>query len=88
MEVFESLKTAGLRVEANLGPENIKAKIRWAITERIPYQVIVGERDAAGKTVSVRTKTAEQGAMTIEEFINRCQQEISTRGVTRATAGV
>ena len=55
--------------------------------EKIPYQLVVGERDAAAKTVAVRTKSAEQGAMSIQEFINRCEQEISTRGVAPATAG-
>jgi threonyl-tRNA synthetase len=85
-EVTDALKAAGLRVEANLGPENIKAKIRWAISEKIPYQLVVGERDAANKTVSVRTKSAEQGAMSVAEFINRCQQEVATKGQAPVSA--
>jgi threonyl-tRNA synthetase len=86
-EVVSALKTAGLRVEANLGSEKINAKVRAAVMDKIPYLVVVGERDAANKTISVRTKAAEQGAMSVQEFINRCTQEIATRGQTPATAG-
>ncbi len=84
-EVFDALKAAGLRVEANLGSEKIGAKIRTALMQKIPYQLVVGERDAAAKTVAVRTKAAEQGSMTAEEFISRSMHEISTRGHTPGT---
>src|SRR5437660_5858839 len=87
-EVLNALQTAGLRVESNLGSEKINAKVRAAVMDKIPYLVVVGERDAAGKTISVRTKSAEQGAMSVQEFINRCTQEIVTRGQTPATAGI
>jgi threonyl-tRNA synthetase len=85
-EVLSALKTAGLRAEANLGSDKIGAKIRVALMEKVPYQLVVGERDAAAKTVAVRTKAAEQGAMSLEEFINRCEQEVATRGVAAATS--
>ncbi len=80
--VLEQLKAAGLRVEANLGSEKIGAKIRQAVMEKIPYQIVVGERDAAGKTVAVRTKSGEQGAVPIEDFIRKCQAEIESRSLT------
>jgi threonyl-tRNA synthetase len=85
-EVVDALKAAGLRVEANLNPDKINAKVRAAIMEKIPYQLVVGERDAANRTVSVRTKSAEQGAMSVEEFINRASQEIESKGQSHATA--
>ena len=52
----------------------------------IPYQIVVGERDAAAKTVAVRTRAGEQGAVPVGEFIERCLQEIGTRGVSQAVA--
>jgi threonyl-tRNA synthetase len=55
------------------------------LLEKIPYQLIVGERDAAAGTVAVRTKSAEQGSMLLAEFINRCEQEIDTKGQAPAT---
>jgi len=81
-EVLATLKAAGLRVEANLGGEKIGAKIRTAVMEKIPYQVVVGERDAAAKTVAVRTKAGEQGAVPVDEFVKRALAEIVGREQT------
>jgi threonyl-tRNA synthetase len=78
-EVIDALKSAGLRIESNLSSEKINAKVRAAIVDKIPYQLVVGQRDAANKTVSVRTKAAEQGAMSVEAFIERCKQEVAAR---------
>jgi len=84
-QVVDAMKAADLRVTQNLGSEKIGAKIRTALLEKIPYQLIVGERDAAAGTVAVRTKSAEQGSMLLAEFINRCEQEIDTKGQAPAT---
>ena len=80
-EVIATLKAAGLRVESNLGSEKIGAKIRVAVMEKIPYQVVVGERDAAARTIAVRTKAGEQGAVPIDEFVKRCQEEVAGRAL-------
>jgi threonyl-tRNA synthetase len=85
-EVFEQIKAAGIRVDANLGSEKINAKVRTAVLEKIPYLLVVGERDAANKTIAVRTKVAEQGSMTVEEFVGRSKQEISSRVLPQAPA--
>jgi threonyl-tRNA synthetase len=88
--VVEALQSAGLRVEARFGPEKIGAKIRDASMEKIPYLLIVGEQEAQAGKVAVRTprnaEKPDQGAMSLAEFINRAEQEISTRGVAPATA--
>ena len=55
------------------------AKVRTAVLEKIPYLLVVGERDAANKTISIRTKAAEQGATTVEEFVEKCREEIGSR---------
>ena len=59
----------------------IKGKVRKALEELIPYLVIVGERDAAAKTMALRTREKEQGTMTVEAFVERCKVEISSRSV-------
>jgi threonyl-tRNA synthetase len=89
-QVVDALRTAGLRVEPRFGPEKVGAKIRDASMEKIPYLLIVGEQEAQGGKVSVRTprnaEKPDQGQMPLEEFMNRAEQEITTRGVTHATA--
>ena len=80
-EVLNTLKAAGMRVEANLGSEKIGAKVRVAVMEKIPYQIVVGERDAAARTIAVRTKAGEQGAVAVDDFVKKCQAEISGRAL-------
>jgi threonyl-tRNA synthetase len=84
-EVVLALKEAGLRVEADLGAEKIGAKIRLATLQKVPYMLIVGEKEVAGKLVAVRTRAgADLGQIPVMEFIERCQQEIATRGAAKA----
>lgn len=84
-EVVEALEEGGLRVEAHLGADKIGAKIRLASLEKIPYMLIVGEKEVAGKLVAVRTRAGvDLGQMPLMEFIERCQQEIALRGAARA----
>jgi threonyl-tRNA synthetase len=89
-QVVDSLRAAGLRVEPRFGPEKIGAKIRDASMEKIPYLLIIGEQEAQAGKVSVRTprnaEKPDQGSMPLQEFIQRAEQEIATKGVTHATA--
>jgi threonyl-tRNA synthetase len=89
-EVMEALKTAGLRAEGRFGPEKIGAKIRAASMEKIPYLLVVGEQEAQAGKVAVRARgdKPDQGQMPLAEFIQRCEQEVSTRGAAHATAAV
>jgi threonyl-tRNA synthetase len=88
-QVVESLKAAGLRVEPLFGPEKVGSKIRDASMAKIPYLLIVGEQEANAGKVSVRTprnaEKPDQGQMPLAEFVQRAQQEISTKGVSHAT---
>jgi len=80
-EVVQTIKDSGLRVEQDLGADKIGAKIRQATMQKVPYMLIVGEKEVAVKLVAVRTRAgADLGQMPLLEFIERCQQEISTRG--------
>jgi threonyl-tRNA synthetase len=83
--VIDAMKEAGLRVESDLSPDKIGAKIRLATLQKIPYMLILGEKEMTAKRVAVRTRAGQdQGQMTLTEFIERCQQEIATRGVAKA----
>jgi len=87
-EVIAALKEDNLRVEANLSSDKVGAKIRDASLAKIPYQLILGEKEAAAGEVSVRAMGAgDVGKMSTSEFIQRCRQEIATRGAAHATPG-
>ena len=87
-EVVDALKAAGLRVEANLGAEKIGAKIRQASMDKVPYMLVLGEKEVASRQVAVRHRTeGDKGALSLEEFINRCEEEIATKGAAPAVKG-
>ncbi len=53
--------------------------------EKVPYMLIVGEKEVAGKLVAVRTRGGHDiGQMPLTEFVERCQQEIALRGAGKA----
>ncbi|MDB5330195.1 MAG: thrS [Phycisphaerales bacterium] len=84
-EVDQALKAEGLRAEGDFGPDKVGAKIRDAALQKIPYMLIIGEQEAAARGVSVRPRgTADQNRMPLTEFIQRCRQELATRGATPA----
>jgi len=81
-KVAEMLRGAGIRVELDLSAEKIGAKIRTATLAKIPYLLIVGQREEAENTVSVRTRAGkDEGAVAVEDLIRRIQAEIQSRVV-------
>jgi threonyl-tRNA synthetase len=79
--VRDSLKAAGLRVELDERQEKIGYKIREAQLQKIPYMLVVGDREAAEGTVSVRTRAGgDQGASPVAAFIEAAQREIADKG--------
>jgi threonyl-tRNA synthetase len=86
-QVVDALKKENIRVEPNLGPEKIGAKIRTAAMEKIPYSLIIGEQEAAAQKVAVRNNraNADMGQMALTELIQRLDQEIRTKGAAPAT---
>ena len=68
--VQSRLKEAGLRVDMDAGEERMNAKIRNAQMQKIPYMLVVGDREQEGGAVSVRLRSGEDlKSKTIEEFI-------------------
>ena len=80
-EVFEALRAAGVRVEMDNRNEKIGYMIREAQTVgRVPYMVIIGQKEVENGTVSVRYRdTAENETMTLDAFIEKITREIKDR---------
>jgi threonyl-tRNA synthetase len=75
-EVAGRLRAEGLRVEADVSAEKLGAKIRKAQMEKIPYMVVVGEKDMAARVVSPRTREGQQQpASQLDEFALRLAKE-------------
>jgi threonyl-tRNA synthetase len=84
--VYEMLRNAGLRAESDLRNEKITYKIREHSLQKLPYQVIVGDKEMAASKVAVRTRKGEDlGQMTVADFVARLASEIAARS---AAAGV
>jgi threonyl-tRNA synthetase len=82
-EVEETLKKQGFRVESDLRNEKIGFKIREHTIQRIPYILVVGNREVEGGAVSVRTQKGEDlGSMTVEAFADLMNKEVSTMSQT------
>jgi len=76
----ESLLRRGLRVETDLRNEKIGFKIREHTLARIPYLLVVGDREMEQESVAVRSRTGEDlGSMTTEEFAERVADEVRRR---------
>jgi threonyl-tRNA synthetase len=74
--VVERLKGAGLRVEVDERQEKIGFKIREAQLQKIPYMLVVGDKEAADGTVAVRSRVGgDQGAQTVAAFIEAANNE-------------
>jgi threonyl-tRNA synthetase len=79
-EVTAALKAAGFRAFADLRNEKITYKIREHSLQKLPYQVILGDKELQTGQVAVRTRTGEDlGAMPLASFIERLQQETASR---------
>ncbi len=79
-EIKKQLEAAGLRVEVDDRSEKIGFKIRSAQLEKVPYMVIVGDKDIENNTISIRSrKEGEIGAMKVQDFITAIVEEIEEK---------
>jgi len=85
--VADRLREAGLRVELDGSPEKIGAKIRRATLEKVPYMLVVGQREVEAANVSVRQRTAgDLGTMPVDQLVAELRKEIETKGRKTLTA--
>jgi threonyl-tRNA synthetase len=78
--VRDRLKAAGLRADLDARQEKIGYKIREAQLQKVPYMLVVGDRESAEGTVSVRTRAGgDQGGQSVGDFIAKANGEIASR---------
>ena len=81
-EIAAALDAQGFRVEKDQRNEKIGKKIREATMMKIPYMLVVGDRDVENKTVSVRSRSGEDlGAMSLEAFSAMLKEEVDTKAI-------
>jgi len=81
-EVAAKLRTAGLRVEVDESNEKLGAKIRGAQLQKVPYMLVVGEKEAASGAVAVRKRSGEQATLSMEDFVAEARRLIAARSLT------
>ena len=80
-EVGEQLAAVGLRVDVDESPDRMNAKIRKAQVGKVPYMLVVGDREAESGAVSVRLRSGEDlGSRGVEEFIAIARETVGRRG--------
>ncbi len=81
-QVKKVLEEKGIRVEVDERSEKIGYKIREAQLEKVPYMILVGDKDIENNCISVRArKQGDLGAMKLEEFIEKAVEEIETKAI-------
>ncbi len=79
-EVLERLRAVGMRVELDAGKDRMQAKIRRAQLQKVPYMLVLGDKERDAGAVAVRVRSgADLGALPLEEFIARAQDEIASK---------
>jgi threonyl-tRNA synthetase len=80
LDIAEKLREKGFRVETDMRNEKIGYKIREAQMKKIPYMVVVGDKEAENGTIAVRTRSGgDQGTMTLDAFLDKIIVERDTR---------
>ena len=78
--LVKKLENANIHAEGDYRSEKLGYKIREAQMQKIPYMLVVGDRDMENNTVSVRTRSGEDlGAMTMDAFMAKCASEIASK---------
>ena len=78
-EIADKMREAGLRVELDDRNERIGYKIREAKLSKVPYIVVVGDKERSEKTVTVRNRKEESFTKPLDEFIAQALYEVATK---------
>lgn len=82
LEIAEQLKEKGFRVETDNRNEKIGMKIREAQLEKVPYMLVIGDRDVEQEVVSVRDrKQGDLGAMKLEAFVEKIKKQVEEKSL-------
>jgi threonyl-tRNA synthetase len=81
-ELVAELQSRGLRIEADLRNEKIGFKIREHSMRRVPYLIIIGDKELESRTVSLRTQKGEDlGLFSLSELVDKLTAEVTSRAV-------
>lgn len=81
-EIKNTLSCAGLRAEADIRSEKLGKKIREAQLEKVPYILVIGDKEAEQGVVSVRHRSeGDLGTMSVSDFIAKCLLEVATKEI-------
>jgi threonyl-tRNA synthetase len=83
-EVNEILIEADLRSEVDLSDSRLAAKVRSAVTRKIPLILVVGRREAEQRSVSVRYRSGDERALSLADFVTHAQDLIKSKSLERA----
>lgn len=79
-EVADQLRQNGIRCEVNAGSDRMNAKIRDAQKQKIPYMLVIGDKEAEEKAVSLRMRSGENpGGMSVEDFIALVKKQVAEK---------
>ena len=79
-EIVAALRAAGLRAEIDERPESTGRKVRDAELRKVPYMLVVGDREAGARTVGLREhRQGDAGAVPLDDFVARLRQETQSR---------
>ncbi|HSH77424.1 MAG TPA: threonine--tRNA ligase, partial [Herpetosiphonaceae bacterium] len=79
-EVVDRLRSAGLRVEVDAGSERMNAKIRQAQLQKVPYMLVIGDKEQEAGAVAVRLRSGQDlGALPVGDLLARLLEEVRTR---------
>jgi threonyl-tRNA synthetase len=80
--ILKELKANGIRAELDDRNESVGRKIREAEMQKVPYMIILGEKEAKAKSISVRARNQKDlGSMKLAKFVDRINKEISSRSL-------
>lgn len=78
-ELNQTLLDANIRVELDSSNEGLGKKIRSAKQEMIPYVLVIGDKEIESKTVTIESRTGNEGSVSVEAFLERIQKEIKEK---------
>jgi len=80
-EVLAKLKAADIRAEVDESNEKLGAKIRKAQLQKVPFMLVVGEKEAASGSVALRERAGEQSVLSTDALIAKAKELIRTRAL-------
>lgn len=78
-ELLQTLRASDIRAELDASNESLGKKVREAKMQKIPYLLVVGEKEMAAKEVTVESRSEKIGTMTLEKFVELIKKEIKER---------